>query len=309
MYSPTMRTLRLDLRHYETITAIVEFETMTEAARHLNTTQSALSHRLAEAERRLGVPLFLRGKQRRLSPTRDGLAVHQAATRALEDLARVENHLVEARSATTTTLRVAVGSYDCYHWFPSFLSVVRRQLPDLDLELVVVGDTPGTALAAHAVDIVIVPGHPEGDHELRPLFLDELVLVTRPDHHLASLDVVEASDLGSETYLTYNAKPTPGFEYDRFIRPAGTYPLLVRVVRQTSAITELVAAGAGVSILSRWALEPALASGRISASSCGTPGLALPWHAATRKGDVVTEQVVDLLVDHLHQTLSHPVAE
>ena len=298
-----MQPLLLDLRHYETVVAIVEFETMTDAAAHLSTTQPALSHRLAEAERRLGTRLFERGRNRRLSPTRDGLAVHQSATRALTELARTEAGLRSAPTNDRTLLRVAVGSYDCYHWFPSFLDHVHRQLPDIDLELVVVGDAPGAALAANDVDIVLAPGRPDGDLELTPIFDDELVLIVAPTHAFAERTSLEADDLALETYLTYNAQPTPGFEYDRFIRPSGQYPLVVRVVRQTSAITELVAAGAGVSILSRWALEPMLATGRVRAVQCGE-GLDLQWHAATRPGDDRATAVVEDLVSHLDDVRS-----
>ena len=223
-----MQPLRLDLKHYETIVAIVDFATMTEAAAHLSTTQSALSHRLAEAERRLGTKLFERGPNRRLTPTRDGFAVHQTASRALQQLGRTEAHIVSSRPAATRTLRIAVGGYDCYHWYPGFVDHVRATNPEVDLDLVVVGDSPGSALASRAVDIVIAPGRPEGDIELRPLFQDELVLVVGPQHRLANVGFVEADDLQNETYLTYNAQPTPGFEYDRFIRPASTYPLLER---------------------------------------------------------------------------------
>lgn len=280
-----MFALQLELRHYETVLAAIEFGTLTEAAKHLSTSQSALSHRLAEAERRLGTPLFERGPRRRLSPTRAGLALHQAASRALGDLAATEATLLSQQRGVVTTLRIAVGSYDCYHWFPQFLHTTRDRHPHLDLELVVVGDAPGPALASGAVDLVIAPGNPEGSVELHELFDDELVLVVAPDHHLATSDGVEAMDLGTETYLTYNAQPTPGFEYDQFIRPAGVYPQLVKVVRQTSAITELVAAGAGVSILSRWALTPAIDAKRVVPKRCGADGLSLRWNAVIRRSE------------------------
>ncbi len=298
MYRSVMRPLLLDLHHYETVVAIVELGTMTEAATHLSTTQSALSHRLAEAERRLGTKLFERGRNRRLSPTREGLALHQAASRALADLARAETTLVASPPSTRTTLRVAVGSYDCYHWFPDFLGHIHAALDDVDLELVVVGDTPGAALASNEVDIVLAPGTPEGDLELTPIFDDELVFVTASGHRLADADSVHPEDFAEETYLTYNSSPTPGFEYDRFIRPSDVYPLVVRVVRQTSAICELVAAGAGVSILSRWAMTPLLATGRVRAITCGD-GLALRWHAATRRKDDQSLRVVEELGSHL----------
>lgn len=291
--------LLLDLRHYETISAIVEFGTMTEASRHLAISQSALSHRLAEAERRLGTQLFERGPRRRLVPNGNGFALHQAASRALADLERAEAALIKAEGATPSTLRFAVGSYDCYHWVPAFAESLSAAGVEVDIDLIVVGDAPGPVLASHEVDLVIAPGRPDGDHELRPLFDDDLVLVTGRRHPLAETDVIEAEDLADEIYLTYNARPTPGFEYDRFIRPARRYPRIVRVVRQTSAIVELVAAGGGVSILSRWALEPNVAAGRVSIARCGEAGLPLRWHALYRRDDDVAAAIAERLAGFL----------
>lgn len=294
-----MTSLRLDLRHYETVVAIVEHGTMTEAARKLSITQSAMSHRLAEAERRLGVALFSRGSDRRLSPTTHGVALHQAASRALGDLTRLEEALVGARADVRTTIRIGVGSYDTYRWYGSFLSRLRDDMPHVDLDLIAVGDDPGPALASRVVDLVIAPGSPSGDHELLPVLDDELVLVCAPDHRLAAFETIEAEDLVDETYLTYNALPSPGFEYDRFIRPTQDAPRIVRVVRQTSAIVELVAAGVGLSILSRWATQPAVDAGRLATARCGRDGLPIVWHAAYRTGDPVIADVAARLAAHL----------
>ena len=60
--------MRLDIRHWEMLKAIADLGTLKNAASALGITQSALSHRLAEAERRLGSPLFDReGRQLRLA--------------------------------------------------------------------------------------------------------------------------------------------------------------------------------------------------------------------------------------------------
>lgn len=278
-------SLRLDLRHYETVVAITDLGTMTAAAEHLHSSQSALSHRLAEAERRLGTPLFERGPRRRLLPTRAGLMVHQTASRALADLERSEQLLVSEGRSILATVRIAVGSYDCYHWFPGFLHDVRAHHSTIDLQLVVVDDQPSAHLASGRADLVIAPGTPEGVFETRALFLDELVLCVAPRHRLAGRRVVEATDLADESYLTYNPRPAPGFEFDRFIGPAGSYPRTVTVVEQTNAIAELVAADAGVSILSRWALAPMIDAGRISEVRCGPKGLPLEWNALVRPSE------------------------
>lgn len=294
--------LTLDLRHYETVVAIVELGTMTAAAKQLSTTQSALSHRLAEAERRLGVRLFDRGPRRNLKPTRAGLVVHQTASRALADLARSEALLLNEDHKVTSIVRIGVGSYDCFHWYPAFLSTARTHHPDIDLALVIVGDSPGSALADRAADLVIAPGEPEGSVVSRHLFDDELVALVNPDHRLCGRAWLTPDDLVEESYLTYNSAPVPGFEYDKFIRPSETYPRIVTVVPQTSAISEMVAAGAGVSILSRWALTPAIESRRIVPIRCGPDGLPLPWVAVLRADEPAgsaAQRIADLLVTAL----------
>lgn len=299
--------LLLDLRHYETVVAITELGTMTAAAERLHSSQSALSHRLAEAERRLDTKLFERGPRRRLLPTRAGLVVHQTAQRALADLERSEQLLVNVGRPITATVRIAVGSYDCYHWYPSFLRAVRLHHPSTDLQLVVVDDHPSAQLAAGIADLVIAPGVTQGSFDVLPLLHDELVLCVAPGHRLAGRHSIEAADLVDESYLTYSPRPVPGFEFDRFIGPSESYPRTVTVVEQTNAIAELVAADAGVSILSRWALTPLFDAGRIVEVRCGEIGLPLEWNALLRSNEPVgspARRIADELADHLADHLA-----
>ena len=211
--------------------------------------------------------------------------VHQAASRALADLERSEQLLLKDQGAIVATVRIAVGSYDCYHWFPGFLKDVRRQHPTIDLQLVVIDDQPSAHLVSGSADLVIAPGVPEGVFETQALFHDELVLCVSPRHRLADRPSIEATDLVDESYLTYNPRPAPGFEFDRFIGPSGDYPRTVTVVESANAIAALVAADAGVSILSRWALAPAIEAGQIAEVRCGRAGLPLEWNALLRTNE------------------------
>lgn len=292
------------MHHYETIVAVTDTGSVTMAAGRLHVSQSAVSHRLAEAERRLGGRLFERRPSRGMQPTPAALALCQAANRAIPDLARAERDFMRSVGGTTATVRIGIGSYDCYHWLAPFAAAARDELTNLSLELVVVGDAPVQRLADGTADLVLAPGNPQGTCETQPLFTDELVLITQPQHRLADEVSIEPEEVGEEHYFTYSRQPAPGFEYERFVRPAGVSPRTITVLEQTGAIAEMVAAGFGVSILSRWAMSPWVESGRVAAVRCGSGGLDLEWSALTRAdapSDAPERQVANAIVAWLRQ--------
>lgn len=294
--------LRLELRHYEGVAAIIEHGTVTSAAAALTISQSALSHRLADAEQRLGVPLFDRGPGRGLRPTAAGMVVHQAAALALAELQRCEDDILRSDGRYAATVRIAVDIYERYDWFGAFVHELRAAHPILDVQLVVLGDTRAKSLETRDVDIVIAPGPPNGALDAVRLFEDELVLIVSPSHHLASRASVEPHELADDPYLTYSRMVTPGFEYERFLSTSTVRPRLITEIEHVSAITEMVAAGSGFSVLSRWAIGSMIDAGRIAAVRCGADGLRLDWHALMRHGeaaDAPARHVAERLAAHL----------
>jgi LysR family transcriptional regulator for metE and metH len=278
--------MKLEIRHWQMLKAISELGSVAQAADALGISQSALSHRIAEAERRIGGKFFEK-EGRRLKLTPAGTLITQAALQTLPTLERAEADFEQNASLENQIVRLGVASYSCYYWLPDFIQFVNQKACNLKLRLVASAtQNPITSLQHGSVDIVIAPGYLAMPGIIQtPLFVDELVLVTPYKHTLSNKPFIEAQDLSEQQYYTYSQNVLPGFEYDRFIRPSGVIPQQVEVVEMTDAIIELISAGMGMSILSKWAVDTALKSQRVSYTHLGQHGLDLAWSALTRESE------------------------
>lgn len=278
-----MRT-RLDIRHLKMVQSLKEQETLAAAARALRVTPSALSHRIREAERRLGVMLYQK-QGRRLRPTVAAEILADTAARLLSDLARAEQLAIATTEGVRHIVRLTVGIYNSFHWLPEFLSQFRRERPSIDIDIEADAVlNPFENLAAERIDLVIsqnvvIPA----TFDMLPLFTDELVAVTAPDHPFCQREFVVPEDFRSETNLTYSMIREPGFEFDRFWMLSDARPAREVKIGSVEAICELLKAGLGVAILSRWALKPHIESGMLHVTRLGRDGLEVGWNVVLRR--------------------------
>lgn len=278
---------QLEIRHLALLVALIEQPSMTVAAERLGLTQSALSHRLREAERRLDVALFFRDG-RRLRPTEAGERLALTARRVLSELAAAEAAAMGRKgSERQAAVRIAQGLYSAASWFPDFAALVAEKAADLRPVLAAsASDDPLRALVTGAVDLALVPGEAEAAGvDRRLVFEDQLVAVLPRGHSLCDKPHLEAADFAGETFLAYGFQPLPGFEYERLMRPAAAYPGEVIRVGPPEVVAGLVARGFGISVLSRWMLRPLLREGRIAVRRLTEEGLPLNWYAAVRGRD------------------------
>ncbi len=78
-----MPALQLDLESIRTLIAVVDHDGMTNAARHLDLSQSAVSHKIKRLEEKVGRPLLIRAGHA-IRPNRDGMALIEDGRAMLE---------------------------------------------------------------------------------------------------------------------------------------------------------------------------------------------------------------------------------
>ncbi|MDQ2067608.1 LysR family transcriptional regulator [Xinfangfangia sp. CPCC 101601] len=269
---------RLEIRHLAVLHEVARWGTASAAAEHLGLTASAASHRIREAERRLGVQLTTRSGSS-LKLTEAGHRLVRTAEKVFDEMQRAE---IDARRLALNAgpvVRFCVGTYIHYDWLPEFLRDLANS--DANIKFEVMGEAtphPIDYILDERIDIALVPG-PIATLGLKmlPAFTDELVCVTNPSHRLAKCDFVDAVDLADDTQFTYSSEISLGFEYDRFFRPAGHFPSKLLNIALPEAAIEMASAGSGLAILSRWALQKRLQRNELSAARLTSSGLDLQW--------------------------------
>jgi LysR family transcriptional regulator for metE and metH len=274
----------LELRHLRLVRAIAEEGGPTRAAPRLHLTQSAVSHQLADLEARLGVDLFTRVR-RRLILTAAGRLLVELSSTTLAEISRVERELQRAGSRTRVPLRISTESFTCYHWLPRVLPELQRDYPHIDVRIVIEAtEQPVAALLRGELDLAVISS-PVRDRKLivTELFDDEWVIILPTTHHLCRQEFVSASDLGGNTLYAHK---TPQRDIERLrARLAAERAKMptVQIVPLTEVIVELVKAGLGIGLMSRWAVRPYERSGQIATRRFTRAGLLERWSLVYRR--------------------------
>ena len=287
----------IELRHLRLVAAIASEGSLTAAARGLHLTQPALSHQLRDLETRLRTPLFIRAS-RRMVPTPAGERLTHLALGVLGQVrAYEEQALAGDFSAAHGTIRLATECYTAYHWLPAVLKIFRDRWPGVELRIAPEHTAlPVAAVKEGALDLALVHRR-VADRRIRfePLFDDELVAVVAPTHPWARKSFVPVQDFAAEHLIIYSTADGTTTVTRDVLDANGVAPLGITRIQLTEAILELVRAGLGVSVLSRWAVAPAVRLGHVAAIRLTDTGFSRQWFTAVRAGDPASPFHYDLV--------------
>jgi DNA-binding transcriptional LysR family regulator len=123
----------VDFKTMETFIWVATLRSFRGAAEKLNTTQPAVSMRIAQLEDALGVRLLERDR-RLVAPTQKG----QEMLRYAERLVRLRAEMIEAvgdRSTMRGLVRLGVSETIVHTWLPTLIERVNASYPNLELEI------------------------------------------------------------------------------------------------------------------------------------------------------------------------------
>jgi DNA-binding transcriptional LysR family regulator len=201
--------INLKARHMRLIVEVDTYRNLTQVADVTHVTVPAVSKSLAEIERGLGLPLFLRTAQG-LMPTPYGDCLIRHARAMLTILHQARDELKALSSGTEGKVYIGMLPASASVLLPRALSLLKERSPGTNVTV-----TEGTTsvllpeLWQGHLDLVVgrlPPPDTLGSFEEKELLEEPLALVTGPQHPLARKKSLEWSDLRPYPWIL----PPPG---------------------------------------------------------------------------------------------------
>ena len=257
----------MDTRQLAAFCAVVERKSFSQAAESLGVTQPAVSLQVRSLEKRFGRKLLDRSG-RRVEPTEAGLAFYRGAQRMLA----LEGQLIEELDADEDgalggTLEVGASTGPGSTVVPVLLCEFQRENAGVAVSLAI-SDTQSVVdrVAERELELGVVgAARRHRGVVFEPFFHDEVVLACPPGHRFAGRSI-SLEELREEPLIVMQEGAGVRQVIEDELRRAGTRlrdlePRLELGLQES--VKSAVAAGHGVTFISRTAIEADLAAGTL----------------------------------------------
>jgi len=247
----------LNLRQIEAFRAVMLTGSVVGAARLMNVTQPGVSRTIGLMEIRLDYALFER-RGRRLVPTPEAEALYREIEPLYGSIERIAQVAQDIRFQRAGALRVATLPALAQWLVPRAITRFLSSRPNVTL---FVQSLPSRQIAEMVstrqfdVGVVELPlARPA--IEIEPLDPVLAVAVMPAGHRLAAQATVSLKDLDGERMVMLSQHSFVRYQMDDAFSTLGVAPNVVLETPSSSIACALVAAGAGITLVSRWTAEP-----------------------------------------------------
>ncbi|HWZ92744.1 MAG TPA: LysR family transcriptional regulator [Polyangiaceae bacterium] len=281
--------------------AVSNTGSISEAARYLRLSKSAVSERLAELERALGASLVQRNS-RQLALTEDGIAFLERAKRIVREAEEAANELAQRRGEISGPLRItAPRGFGDLHLGPALYSFMARY-PDVSVTAEF-DDRIGEAASGYDAIIRITPGEMP-KMPTQTLTLSRRTLVAAPSYLAQFGRPQTIEDLAKHRAIHYMERNPDDWSFK-----SGSELLVARVaprLRVTSclAMRDAAIAGLGIASLPTFHSHDAIRAGALEIVNLGLDPDVTPISIAYQSA--VPAAKLTALIDHLKRAFGDP---
>jgi DNA-binding transcriptional LysR family regulator len=251
-----------DFRSIETFLWVVKLGSFRGAAQRLNTTQPAISQRIAQLEREMGVKLLNRD-HRAATPTPSGREMMVYA----EKLIGLRSEMmadVGDRSAMRGVLRLGVAETIVHTWLPKLIKSVNTTYPNLSLEIEVdISPNLNAQLMAQEIELAFAldPSSASGVRS-RVLCDYPVALLANPALGLGN-GPLSLRDLARFPIITFPRRSSP-YETVRalFNRP-DLPPIRLHASASLATVIHMAIEGLGIAVIPSAIVANELRDGRL----------------------------------------------
>jgi DNA-binding transcriptional LysR family regulator len=282
--------------------AVANTGSISEAARQLRLSKSAVSERLAELERALGANLVQRNS-RQLALTEDGVAFLVRAKRIVAEADEAANELAQRRGEIAGPLRIAAPrGFGDLHLGPALYSFMERY-PEVSVTADF-DDRVSDAAGGYDAIIRIAPGEMP-KMSTQTLTVSRRMLVASPSYLAQFGRPQTIDDLARHRAIHYMERNPDDWSFK-----SGSEMLVARVtprLRVTSCLSmrDAAIAGLGIASLPTFHSHDAIKSGALEVIDIGVDADATPISIAYQNGMPPAAKLA-ALIDHLKRAFGNP---
>lgn len=247
----------------EGFVAVAREGNLRRAAARLYISQPALSARIAALEADLGTPLFQRTRAGMVL-THAGRAYLPYAERAMEALQGGAALVAEVADGVAGELVLGSAPAMSAYVLPEILARYTDVNPDVRVIVRTYHSEELVAMVARGdLHLAVMREIRDPRVRMRPLFDDELVLVTPPDHPFAGVGEVDVTEIHREKLILFDRASSYYDLTQALFRSVGVMPRAVIELDNIEAAKRMVERGLGVALLPGTAVAGSLATGSL----------------------------------------------
>jgi DNA-binding transcriptional LysR family regulator len=284
-----------DFKAIETFLWVVNLGSFRGAAQKLNTTQPAISQRIAQLEREVGSKLLQRDR-RMVIPTPSGRQLLVYA----EKLIGLRSEMMAAvsdRSAMRGVMRLGVAETIVHTWLSRLIKSVNLAYPNLSLEIEV-DITPNlrARLLAQEIELALLLG-PLSASTVRNRFLCDYPIgfLASPSIGLGK-ETLSVKDLAKFPIITFPRKTQPYEIVRSLFNLPDIPPIRLHASASLATVIHMAIEGLGIAVIPTAIVENELADGRLQLLSTNLQISPLTFSASwlASPDTVAIELVADL---------------